>query len=138
MLRISTLLAACAANVVGLVASTAASATDWPQFGGGPAHEGYNPFEQSLSSSSISGLDQAWAANSGDPHGLTIAGGTAFVVTLNSVEAIDLTRGASRWSAPLDPGGGVLGPAAVSDGVVYVAAKGGRIVGFPASCQTPC
>ncbi|HEY7134475.1 MAG TPA: PQQ-binding-like beta-propeller repeat protein [Acidimicrobiia bacterium] len=102
-----------------------ASACTWPQFKFGASREGSNPFEVTINSANVAGLNLAWSRSTGlatAPNDPVVAGRNAFFTvgdTLDSIIALDTADGSTRWSAPLPqaaPGFGVRGTPPVADG----------------------
>jgi outer membrane protein assembly factor BamB len=93
--------------------------TDWPKFHFGLDNVGFNPFENVLSSSSVSGLTLKWSYLTGGTVGTpTVVGGVVYVGSSNhNIYALDATTGVLRWSYAT---GGTVSSAHVVNGVVYV------------------
>jgi hypothetical protein len=122
------------AFAVATVALLAASC-DWPLFRGDAAHDGFSPFETTLSASNVSKLKTDFTAPlSGVPGSPVVANGTLFVVDtgissfqLRAYSAVGTTNCSGShlscqplWTATLPTGG--LPVPAVANGVVYVVA----------------
>lgn len=94
--------------------------TDWPQYRGGPAHMGLNPYENVLSVANARRLGRVWSFATGDEvnGSPTVVGGVLYVGSQDGdLNALDASTGALLWS---DTIGGNDTPA-VADGVVYAA-----------------
>jgi outer membrane protein assembly factor BamB len=115
-------------------------ATDWPMFRRDPAGTSSTPAP--LAVNDAPRLAEGWSLDLGHPvYGQPVAaGGVAFVTTadVGTVTAVDLASGAVRWAATLDAPThatceprerhpGIWGAAAVSEGIVYVAAPDGAV-----------
>lgn len=102
--------------------------TDWAGFRGGPRHRGYNAFENVLSTSTVSGLDQAWLGATGGTvqSSPSVVGGTVYVGAGDGkLYTFDATTGAPGWTASL--GAAITGSPAVVGNTVYVGANNGNL-----------
>jgi outer membrane protein assembly factor BamB len=91
--------------------------TNWPQFHFSPDHSGFNPFENVLSPSTVSGIELKWTyAGGAFAASSEVADGYLYANTGISAIALNATDGSLRWI--LDNPGGPL--PATGDGVVYV------------------
>ena len=118
--------------------------TDWPQFHFGASHTGLNPYENTISTSNVSGLNEAFSDQLSNIWGAgtpVVADGTVYAASIRGLYAFPASCAASScsplWSAYL----GYLAPTpAVAGGIVYVNTGGtggpGRLEAFPASCGT--
>jgi outer membrane protein assembly factor BamB len=111
--------------------------TDWPEFGYKAAGGGFNPFENTLSPSTVGGLGQAWTWSTypDTPSQVAVVGGIAYVHPWQStvgLAALDATTGAVKWTAPAAVGGLGSSPAVVG-GIVYVGADNGNVYALNAS-----
>ena len=135
-LLVSGLLAVWAGPLAGPVA---AASGDWPQFQGGPTHQGYNAAETTLSASNVAGLGRAW----------TGPGGSAPVVADGVVYVVDMYGYLDAYAVGCREDGGLCSwlwtgyvdspPAeapAVADGVVYYAGSNGNVYAFAAGCRS--
>jgi outer membrane protein assembly factor BamB len=115
------------------VSSAPAAAGDWPQLGFGPAHNGYQTSERTLSASSIGGLQWAWHRAVGEVTGSPTAVGSLVYVDARSLQtgtsalfALHRFGGKPLWSRPL--AGSTAEAAgstpAVANGLVYAVSDG--------------
>jgi outer membrane protein assembly factor BamB len=117
--------------VIVVVAAVALGACDWAQLGFGPERSSYNPYEPSLTESSVQHLHVAWSAQCAcDSRTALVAAGTVYVLDggpspapfTATVRAFDAGTGAARWSTPV----GTVNSAdvvAIVNGLVYVVAR---------------
>ena len=108
--------------------------TDWAQFHYGPRHSGYNPFENVLDASNVSGLGQAWTAVTGNSiiSSPAVANGVVYVGSWDyNLHAFNASTGAELWTAAT--GGGIESSPAVANGVVYVGSGDNNLYAFNAS-----
>ena len=98
------------------------SSCDWPQFRYGPEGTGFNPFESTINTSNVSGLQQRWCEpNTGSSP--VVANGVAYVTSGGALEAFDANSGTGKWSSPLSLSYTPVAPA-VSQGKVYANSYG--------------
>jgi hypothetical protein len=97
--------------LLSLAAVVLATPGCWLQVGADAGHDGYNPFETTISAATAATLAQAWSlpVTLGTAREPTIAGGRA-VMTLGPgsaphVRAMRLEDGATVWDTPLGPSG---------------------------------
>jgi outer membrane protein assembly factor BamB len=76
--------------------------TAWTQFGFGAAHVGVNPYENTLSTSTVPALGTLWsqyaAATGGTP---IVSGGRVYVGTTSGMAAFNAATGATSWTKNL-------------------------------------
>jgi outer membrane protein assembly factor BamB len=106
---------------------TGSGAVDWPMFRNTLSHEGWNTSEHILSTTSVGGLEQRWAAGTGGAvrSSPAVANGVVYVGSDDErVYALNATTGAVEWATGTgllgNPGGVVRSSPAVANGVVYV------------------
>ncbi|HJT56741.1 MAG TPA: PQQ-binding-like beta-propeller repeat protein [Ktedonobacteraceae bacterium] len=108
-------------QISGLIASARFQLlpADWTAFGFGPTHSHFNPYENQLSSSTVSHLTQAWSfpAASDFDSSPAVVGGVMYLVA-GSLFAIDAASGTQLWK--LDVEDGFQGSPAVANGMVYI------------------
>jgi len=93
--------------------------TNWTQFRYGPKHQGYNPYEKLLSTSTVAGLNQAWRYDTGDfiASSPAVANGVVYFGSYDDkLYALDASTGALKWTATA--GGNIFTSPTVADGVV--------------------
>jgi outer membrane protein assembly factor BamB len=111
--------------------------TPWAQFRKGPFHQGHNPLENVLASSTVVGLNEAWSYPTGaDVYSSpTVANGVVYVGSHDKkVYALNATTGAFKWS--YTTGGSVYSSPAVANGVVYVGSTDFNVYALTASTGT--
>jgi outer membrane protein assembly factor BamB len=108
---------------------------DWAQYRYGPAHTGFSPFETTIGSQNVSGLQTRWFQKvgiglSGDAveAPMAIADGALYARS-DTLYAFDASNGSARWSSP-GIGWATSSPA-VANGVVYV--TGNKLYAFNAA-----
>jgi outer membrane protein assembly factor BamB len=118
--------------------------TDWAQFHFGASHTGLNPYENTISTSNVSGLNEAFTDQTSNIYGAgtpVVAGGNVYVTSARGLYAFPASCASAScsplWTASL----GDLAPTpAVAGGTVYVNAGGtggpGYVDAFSASCGT--
>ena len=93
--------------------------TDWTQGRYDPGNSGFNPYENVLSPTSVTGLHHRWnypSAISTDP---TIADGIVYFGDATSYEyALDAKTGQVLWQF-YNAGGSIISSSAIADGIVY-------------------
>jgi len=95
--------------------------TNWPEQGFGHAHRGTNPYENTLNTSNVGGIDRQWSYKTGNgvASSPAIVNGFVYVGSDDDyVYALNATTGAKLWSYPT--GSAVTTSPAVVNGVVYV------------------
>jgi outer membrane protein assembly factor BamB len=95
--------------------------TNWPERGFGPAHRGTNPYENTLNTSNVGGIDRQWSYKTGGTvySSPAIVNGFVYVGSNDGdVYALNATTGAKLWSYAT--GTVVYSSPAVVNGVVYV------------------
>src|SRR3954468_15127909 len=110
-----------------------ATACDWTQFRFAPGHSASSA-DQAISTASVPGLVQRWAATPAGAVGSSpaISGGVAYVGSDDhKLHAIDTATGAARWAATT--GGAVESSPAVESGTVFVGADDHKLYAFRAS-----
>ena len=117
--------------------------TNWLQFGFGPRHKGYNPYENVLSPSTVSGLDLDWTAATGGPISFSSAAVADGVVYVGSGDgnlyAFPASCAGDATCTPLWHGttqSSIHSSPTVSGGVVYVGSDDRNLYAFPAACGT--
>jgi len=114
-----------------VVAAVVLGACDWAQLGFGPQRTSYNPYEPTLTESSVQHMHVAWSAQCAcDSRTALVAGSTVYLVEGDSssvpytaaVRAFDAGTGAPRWSTPLGTVN-VADVAAIANGLVYVVVR---------------
>ncbi len=95
--------------------------TNWAQFRFSATRTGTNPFENVLSTSSVTRLSQDWTFTTGSPVGSSpaVANGMVYIGSDNhNVYALNAATGARRWT--FTTGSAVDSSPAVANGVVYI------------------
>ena len=116
--------------------------TNWPQFRDGPAHNGFNRYENVVTASNAWKLHAVWTKAVGSAHSSpAVAGGTVYLSTGTGLYAFWATTGAQRWSVtvPSVLAGGVSEVAsspAVSGGRVFLGSTDGNLYAFSTSTGT--
>jgi len=114
---------------------------DWPQFRYGPAHTGYNPFENVLTFANSYQLGKAWTGATGNAvysspavaNGMVYVGsadGKLYAFDASATTACANTLCTPLWTAAMS---GAAGNPAVADGVVYIDSGDGRLYAFDAA-----
>ena len=106
--------------------------TSWAQYRYTSTHHGVNPYENVLSTSTVSGLDVAWSFPTGGSVQCSpaVADGVVYVGSQDgNVYALDAATGAQAWSFPTGAPVTFSSPA-VADGVVYVGSNDGKVYSF--------
>jgi outer membrane protein assembly factor BamB len=94
--------------------------TDWPQYRGGPAHLGFNRYENVLSVSNVDRLRRIWSFDTGAEvlSSSTVVDGMVYSGSQSGeLYALEASSGDELWSLPV----GGWGSPAVEDGTAYVA-----------------
>ena len=108
--------------------------TSWVQFHYSGKHEGFNPYENVLSASNVSGIDVVWSftTGSGVYSSPAVADGVVYVGSQDvNVYALSAATGAKVWSVPTE--GGVFSSPAVADRVVYVGSQDRNVYALSAA-----
>ncbi len=113
--------------------------TDWPQFRFSPKHRGRNPFENVLSPSTVSGLDQDWTGATGKSifSSPAVANGVVYVGSQD--DKLYAFRASGCGASACSPlwtgatGGFIFSSPAVAKGVVYVGSFDHKLYAFSAS-----
>ena len=107
----------------------------WPQARFRPNHKGVNPFETTLSPSTVGGLHQLWATPLGGDVGVsapTVVNGVVYIGSFDhNVYALNAQTGSILWATPTDDFEEAT--PAVSDGVVYAHSNGGTLYAMDAA-----
>jgi PQQ-like domain/IPT/TIG domain len=110
--------------------------TDWAQFHGlNSKHTGFNPYENTLSTSNVRNLDTLWDTPVGSfPYGApTVVGGRVYIANGNKLYSFYNKTGAAFAGWPVTLGGSVVyGAPAVNGNIVYVGASDGKLYAFNA------
>jgi outer membrane protein assembly factor BamB len=113
----------------GLSAQTAFTVrTNWAEFHFGPGLTGLNPYENTLTTSNVSGMVESWAFATGGSveSSPAVAGGMLYIGSDNGkVYALNATTGALKWGVAT--GGAVKSSPAVAGNVVYVGSEDGKV-----------
>jgi outer membrane protein assembly factor BamB len=122
--------------------------TGWSQFHFDAAHSGFNPYENVIGPSNVSGLKTAWTAPGIGSVGSSpaVAGGVVYLGAGGNLYAFSAAgatgcSGTPKTCKPLWTGatGGITySSPAVAGGVVYVAAADGKLYAFSAAGTTGC
>jgi len=107
--------------------------TNWAQFGYSASHTGFNPYENVLSRSSVSGmgLDWSFTAGGGIETSPAVANGVVYTAFAAShLYALNAATGAKLWS--FTPSGPRSSPA-VANGVVYIGSFNGNLYALNAA-----
>ena len=123
--------------------------TDWAQFHYGASHTGLNPYENTISASNVSGLDEAFSDPTGDllQSSPVVAGGVLYLGANGSLDAYPASCASRSGCRPVwtaSPGDQVPSTPAVATGTVYVTGSQGvrgnggpaDLEAFSASCGT--
>jgi len=108
--------------------------TNWAQFRYGPRHSGYNPYENVLNSTSVSGLGQAWTGATGGiiNSSPAVANGVVYVGSEDkNLYAFNIATGALVWNTAT--GAAIDSSPAVANGIVYVGSEDGSLYAFNAA-----
>ena len=120
--------------------------TNWAQYRYSVLHKGYNPYENVLSASDVSGIDLDWSYSTGksiqsSPAVTTtvtrnasgaVASETVYIGSNSgSVYALNAATGTQKWT--FSTGGVVASSPAVVGGVVYVGSDSGNMYALNAS-----
>jgi outer membrane protein assembly factor BamB len=115
----------------------------WPQYGFDARHTMFNPFENSLNRSNVSGLSLRWEYMTGNGTGIAplsgpaLADGVLYVASMaqTTFTALDAETGTSRW---IYTGLSTFSNPAVGGGYVYTASLDGNLYAFPTNCVGTC
>jgi outer membrane protein assembly factor BamB len=137
-MRLCLVAGAVAAVTLG-IGTVGAGAADWPQYGFGPAHNGYNPNETTINAANVADLHQVWRTPSLDDQQQSqpiVAGGRLFVNTgsngTENLNVFNATTGARLWTAY--SGEFSTSTPAVAGSFVYVGdSVGGGLLAYHAS-----
>lgn len=110
------------------------AAADWPQFGGGPGHAGFNPGERTIGASNVATVRPTRSVGSDVPPEVVV-GTTGYGVTHGTLTAFDLLTGATRWTS--QQGTGYRNGPAVGGGRVFVGAFDGHLYALDAASGAP-
>jgi outer membrane protein assembly factor BamB len=102
--------------------------TDWAQFQDGARHLGQNPYENTLSSANVAGLQESWVAgtaNAIDSSPAVVNGIVYIGSNDHNIYALNATTGAVIWT--VTTGNIVYSSPAVVGGVVYVGSGDGKV-----------
>lgn len=93
--------------------------TNWNQFHFSPNHDGFNPYENVLSPSTVSGIGLRWSSPTvGQVESAPVeANGVVYVGAGFTVYALNATTGASLWQYST---GSFVGGPAVAGGLIFV------------------
>jgi outer membrane protein assembly factor BamB len=125
-------------TIITLIGGVRAGAADWPQYGFGPAHNGFNPDESTISAANVSQLHQVWRTPDLDDQQQSqpiVAGNRLFVNTGSNgtlnLNVFNATTGARLWMA--DSGEFSTSTPAVAGSLVYVGdSVGGGLFAYDA------
>ena len=115
----------------------------WPQYGFNARHTLFDPFEQILNRSNVSGLSLQWEFMTGNGTGIAplsgpaLADGVLYVASMaqTTFTALDADTGTMRW---MYTGLSTFSDPAVGSGHVYTASLDGNLYAFPTSCVGTC
>jgi outer membrane protein assembly factor BamB len=107
---------------------------NWASFGNGPAQKGVNPYENTLTPSTVSGLNEQWAFPTSDrivssPD--VVNGVLYFGSDDDNVYAVNASTGAALWT--FDTGAEIDSSPAVANGVVYIGSENGTVFALNAA-----
>ena len=112
--------------------------TDWPEIGFSPKGRRANPYENMLTPETISSLDIAWTAATGQYVNASpaVVSGNVYVTSNDhNLYAFNATTGAKLWSATL--GDYSNSSPTVADGAIYVGANDGKLYAFNVKTGAP-
>jgi outer membrane protein assembly factor BamB len=107
---------------------------NWAQFRYSGRHKGFNPYENVLSPSNVSGLDMTWSFTSGSDidSSPTVANGVVYIGSYDdNVYALKAATGTELWN--FTTGDSVASSPAVANGTVYVGSSDGNIYALNAT-----
>jgi outer membrane protein assembly factor BamB len=115
----------------------------WPQYGFDARHTIFNPLEDTLNRSNVTGLSLRWEYMTGNGTGIAplsgpaLADGVLYVGSYaeTTFRALDAETGAIRWSYT---GLNFFSDPAVANGHVYTASLDGNLYAFPTNCVGTC
>ncbi|HEX9312251.1 MAG TPA: PQQ-binding-like beta-propeller repeat protein [Actinomycetota bacterium] len=94
--------------------------TDWAMFHFGPARTGFNPVENVLDPSNVSGLHKAWKFHAVEyDASVAVVDGVVYVAG-TALDALDARTGATVWSVDFGDLNYTVSSPAVAYGIVYV------------------
>jgi outer membrane protein assembly factor BamB len=102
--------------------------TDWTQFRDGARHLGQNPYENTLSSANVPGLQESWVTGTaGGIHSSpAVVNGIVYIGSNdNHIYALNASTGAVIWT--VTTGNAVQSSPAVVGGVAYVGSEDGKV-----------
>ena len=108
--------------------------TNWPERGYSAKHRGKNPYENVLSPSTVSGIDEDWSYATGSDvySSPAVANGVVYVGSYDDkVYALNASTGALLWS--YSTGSYVTSSPAVANGVVYAGSWDDKVYALNAS-----
>src|ERR1700733_2541456 len=115
---------------------------NWSEFGFGPKHQGYNPYENVLNTSNVGGIDLLWrfptsaAWCCGVASSPAVVNGVVYIGSVdNSIYALNGRTGAQLWSYAT--GGTITASPTVANGVVYVGSNDNNLYALNASTGAP-
>jgi outer membrane protein assembly factor BamB len=117
--------------------------TNWPQFRNGPAHKGFNPYENVLTTSRVSGLRVYWSKAVSDPSASpSVSDRTVYFRANDRLFAVRAGDGVQRWSAAVPPAPVsedpfVTSSPCVSGTRVVVGSSSGKVHAFATSDGAP-
>ena len=119
--------------------------TNWPQFRNGPAHNGSNPYENVLTTSSVTGLRVYWSkAVSDTAASPSVSDRTVYFRANDRLFAVRAGDGVQRWSAPVppeavpdDPFSTLTSSPGVSGTRVVIGSSSGKVHAFATSDGAP-
>ena len=105
-------------------------------FGYDPQHTRYNPSENVLNPTNVSGLVVDWTATTGNPYfnqsSPAVANGVVYICSSDGeLHAFNASTGATIWTVNI--GLGATTSPAVANGVVYVGLPDSHVYAFNAS-----
>lgn len=114
--------------------------TGWPEFDYDVTRSGTEPYEPTLTPSTVGGLTQQWTLtpSDGGTDQVAVADGIAYFGSYgNALYAVNASTGAAAWTAPFPASGAIVDTPAVSDGVVYFGTLTGDLYAVNASTGAP-
>jgi outer membrane protein assembly factor BamB len=124
------------AAAIALAVPVGASATDWPQFRSGPAQNGVNAAETTLTPTTVGGLSTAWTKPVGNqiqwPAPIVIGNETIITALPSTVAAFATSTGRRLWNFEA-PTGFLSNPIAASSTRVFISADEGPMYALDAT-----